>query len=134
MKSFKSLIYVLAMMPALAFAETDKHDYPTLDRVGFVLTCMEANGGISRETLNTCVCRIDHIAENMSFEDYQEAEVWKRYESYPGERGAMFRDVERSEEMKGKLNKARFEAKQACPLAKDSPDSRPPDIEDYRKR
>lgn len=134
MKFFKSLIYLLAMLPALVLAESGKNDYPTLDRVGFALTCMESNGGINSQTLHACVCRIDHIAANMPFEEYLEAETWKRFESYPGERGALFRDVERSDSMKGNLNKVIFEAKQACPISKESPDSRPPDIQDYRTR
>lgn len=130
MKSLKSLFFLLAFTPAMASA----NDYPTLDTVGFVLTCMESNGGISRETLHTCTCRIDHIAENLPFEVYEEAEVWERYRGNPGERGALFRSniIPSKDDTVSQLRRAQFEAKQACPLTKASPDTQADRVQDYR--
>jgi hypothetical protein len=132
MNSLKSLVFLLAFTPAIATANSN--DYPTLDTVGFVLTCMESNGGISRETLYTCTCRIDHIAANLPFTVYEEAEIWERYRGHTGERGALFRSdiMPDKDNAVSQLRRAQFEAKQACPLTKVSPDSQADRIEDYR--
>lgn len=122
----KPLLFALAFLPAMAMAqEGESHnDFPTFDRVGYVLVCMDSHGGKSVETLTACSCRIDHIASKMSYEEYDEASTYLRYKGMPGEKGALFREMERGEELMDKLEQVRNEANKACPISRRSPDSR----------
>lgn len=132
MKSLKFLLLTLACVPALALAQAQAetqedegyNDFPTFDRVGYALVCMDSHGGQSLETLTACSCRIDHIASKMSYAEYDEASTYHRYKNMPGKKGGIFREMERGEELVDKLNKVRDEANQACPMVRRSPDSR----------
>jgi hypothetical protein len=50
----------------------DAKGYPTVDRVEFVLECMQKNGG-KQEFLYKCACVLDRIAEQYSYDDFVEA-------------------------------------------------------------
>jgi len=65
--------------------------YPTVDRVEFVLECMQKNGG-KQEFLYKCACLIDEIAQTYTYDDFVEASTAARYQSLAGERGGVFRD------------------------------------------
>src|SRR5712691_5100533 len=43
--------------------------YPTVDRVEFVLECMQKNGG-KQEFLYKCACVIDEIAQKYAYDDF----------------------------------------------------------------
>src|SRR6266496_3823191 len=60
--------------------------YPTVDRVEFVLECMQKNGG-KQEFLYKCACVIDEIAQKYAYDDFVEASTAARYQSLAGERG-----------------------------------------------
>ena len=101
---------LLAGLPALAAA----HDYPTLERVDHVLTCMRLNGGQTVDNLYACSCEVDIIAQQMSFDDFSEARTYEIYKRMPGEKGGLFRDSERGDEIVGQLEAARADAKKRC--------------------
>lgn len=134
MRPLKLLVIMLACVPALALAQAEpqiqkkggegSNDFPTFDRVGYALVCMDSHGGQSVETLTACSCRIDYIASKMSYTEYDEASTYLRYKRMPGKKGGIFREMEHGEELVDKLNKVRDEATKACPIAKRSPDSR----------
>lgn len=132
MKSLKFLLLTLACVPALALAQAQAetqegegyNEFPTFDRVGYTMVCMDSHGGQSVETLTACSCRIDHIASKMSYTEYDEASTYLRYKRMPGKKGGIFREMEHGEELVDKLNKVRDEANQACPMVRSSPDSR----------
>ncbi len=69
------------------------NDFPTQARVEFVLSCMEAHGGQSYDTLYPCICSIDKVAGQVSFEEYAAVETLTFLWSTPGERGGVFRDA-----------------------------------------
>ena len=72
--------------------------YPTVDRVEFVLECMQKNGG-KQEFLYKCACLIDEIAQTYTYDDFVEASTAARYQSLAGERGGVFRDPPQVREM-----------------------------------
>jgi len=95
------------------------NDYPTLERVDHVLTCMRLAGGQTVDNLYACSCEIDIIAQEMDFEDFTEARTFEMYKRMPGEKGGLFRDSERADEIVGKLEKARADAKKRCFIGMD---------------
>jgi hypothetical protein len=108
MKRFAKL--VLLLLPAGAAA----NEYPTLERVDEVLTCMRREGGQTVENLYACACEIDVIAGRIAFDDFTEARTFEMYRSMPGEKGGIFRDSERGAELLATLGKARAEARKRC--------------------
>jgi len=87
-----ALALALAMAPGAAWPqEAGAAGYPTVDRVEFVLECMQKNGG-KQEFLYKCACVIDEIAKKYPYDDFVEAATAARYQSLGGERGGVFRD------------------------------------------
>jgi len=84
-----ALTMVLSATPLAQAAATK--GYPTVDRVEFVLECMERNGG-KQEFLYKCSCVIDDIAEKYVYDDFVEASTAARFQNLGGERGGEFRD------------------------------------------
>lgn len=84
-------LLTLAFAGAAPAQGTDARGYPTVDRVEFVLECMQRNSG-KQEFLYKCACVIDEIAQHFSYEVFVEAATAARYQSLAGERGGLFRD------------------------------------------
>lgn len=110
MKLLKPFQIALLLVPVTVLA----NDFPTLDRVDTVLTCMKREGGQTVDNLYACSCELDVIAQHMKFEDYNEARTYEQYKRMPGEKGGIFRDNQRGEEIVGELNKARADARKRC--------------------
>lgn len=89
-------------------------EYPTLETVDHVLTCMQTNGGQTVENLYACSCQIDYISRNMNFDEFSEAQTYQIYKRMPGEKGGLFRDNPRAEELVGKVDALREEADRRC--------------------
>jgi len=53
--------------------------YPTVDRVEFVLECMQEERG-KQEFLYKCACLIDEIAQTYTYDDFVEASTAARYQ------------------------------------------------------
>ncbi|MFB3100600.1 MAG: hypothetical protein ACE1ZM_04060 [Gammaproteobacteria bacterium] len=68
------------------------NDFPTRDRVEYVLHCLQELGRNSMDDLQTCSCRLDLVASSMSFETYGYAVTYNRNKRMTGEKGAVFRD------------------------------------------
>jgi hypothetical protein len=90
------------------------NDFPTQARVEYVLRCMDANGGQSYNTLYTCVCAIDKIAESFSYEEFAEAETFSLMRSTPGEQGGVFRDPDRARVLQKRYQEVVSAAEQSC--------------------
>lgn len=107
----RALIVALAwLLPGLSMA----NDFPTQARVEFVLGCMNEQGGQTYDTLYPCVCLIDMIANEMSYEEFSEAQVFSQLRSTPGERGGVFRDPDQAKSLTQKLMAATERGKAAC--------------------
>ena len=92
-------IGLVLSLPGVALA----NDFPTQARVEFVLGCMNERGGESYDTLYKCVCLVDAIADEMSHDEFAEAQVFSQLRSTPGERGGVFRDPDQAQELVKKL-------------------------------
>lgn len=104
------VVFLLLTTPSAAGA----HDYPTLARVDYVLSCMKKHGGQDLDNLYACSCEIDMIASLLTFEDWEEASTFERYRRMPGEQGGLFRDSTRGEKMIARLREARLKAEHGC--------------------
>ena len=107
----RKLIALLIFLPALSVSA---NDYPTLERVDHVLTCMRLAGGQTVDNLYACACEVDIIAQAVSFDDFSEARTYEIYKRMPGEKGGLFRESERADEIVEKLEAARADAKKRC--------------------
>ena len=107
-KSWGILTLIALSSPVFA------HDYPTMDRVDHVLTCMHQNGGQNVDNLFRCSCEIDAIAQLLTMEDFNTARTYEIYKDMPGEKGAMFRESADGSTAVEKLTAARKEAQKRC--------------------
>ena len=90
------------------------HDYPTATRADYVIGCMASNG-FNREFLERCACGIDVIADQMPFDDYEQAEtILSMQRGGLGDRGAMFRDTPIARERTEQLRRAQAEVALQC--------------------
>lgn len=90
------------------------NDFPTRDRVDYVLECVAKHGGLTYISQYACGCKIDKIAEQMSFEEYEAARTFGQMQKTPGENGAPFRDPKQSKDLRGKLKEVEAAAEKAC--------------------
>ncbi len=117
-KSMQNIVKIVAAGAAFVAGIASANDYPTLERVDHVLTCMKAQGGQTVDNLYACSCEIDIIAQQMNFEDFTEARTFEIYKLMPGEKGAIFRDSDRAKVIVGALEKARANAAKRCFVGK----------------
>ena len=106
-----ALLIPLISMSATTFA----NDYPTSDRVLHVLNCMNDLGGQTMENMQTCTCRVDSVAKQLVFEDYDYAMTYERNRRMTGEKGSVVRDNEKAKALYSKLKDAKNVAEQECP-------------------
>ena len=90
------------------------NDFPTRDRVDYVLECVAKHGGLNYINQYACGCKIDKIAEQLSFADYEAARTFSQMQKTPGEQGAAFRDPQQSKDLRGKLKEVDAAAEKAC--------------------
>lgn len=90
-------------------------DYPTEALADYVFACMASNGQ-TREALARCSCSIEHIAEHLPFEAYEQAETVLRMQLVPSgdDRMVMFRTSPWAREMVDALRRAQVAAEFAC--------------------
>lgn len=91
-----------------------ENDYPTRDRVEYVLNCVAKHGGLSYVNQYACGCKIDKIAEQLTFQEFDEARTFTMLYSTTGEKGAVFRDPKQSKTLRERLKSAEAEAEKAC--------------------
>ena len=94
------------------------NDYPTLERVDHVLTCMRLAGGQTVDNLYSCSCEVDVIAQQVAFDDFVEARTYEIYKRMPGEKGGLFRESDRGDDIVSRLAKAREDAQKRCFIGK----------------
>ncbi len=99
---------------ALQTAPALTNDYPTRDRVEYVLNCVAQHGGLSYINQYACGCKIDKIAEKISFNDYDAAKTFSYLKSTAGESGSIFRDPKQSKDLRKLLKEAEEAAEKSC--------------------
>ena len=90
-------------------------DYPTRDRVEYVLNCVAQHGGLSYITQYACGCKIDKIAEKLSFTEYETAKTFTYLsKGQTGDAGAAMRDPAQSKDLRKRLKDAEQSAEKSC--------------------
>jgi hypothetical protein len=100
--------------PAAATETVRVNDFPTRDRVEYVLNCVAQHGGLSYINQYACGCKIDKIAEKLSFSDYESAKTFSYLKGTPGESGGVFRDPKQSKDLRAQLKEAEALAEKSC--------------------
>ncbi len=92
------------------------HNYPTRDRVEYVFNCIAKHGGNLFDYVSryNCGCKIDKIAEKLTFEEFEAATTFTMLHSTPGENGAVFRDPQQSKDLRKRLKEAEVYAESSC--------------------
>lgn len=63
------------------------NNYPTRDRVEYVFNCIAKHGGRLDYVIQySCGCKIDKIAEQLTFTEYEAASTFTMLRSTPGEK------------------------------------------------
>jgi len=91
------------------------NNYPTRDRVEYVFNCIAKHGGRLDYVIQySCGCKIDKIAEQLTFAEYEAASTFTMLRSTPGEKGAVFRDPAQSKNLRTRLKEAEANAEKSC--------------------
>lgn len=90
------------------------NDYPTRDRVEYVLNCVAQHGGLTYITQYACGCKIDKIAEKLTFSEFEAAKTFTYLRSTPGDAGGVFRDPAQSKDLRKRLKEAEAYAEKNC--------------------
>lgn len=104
----------VATTEAPKISATFINEYPTRDRVEYVLNCVAQHGGLSYINQYACGCKIDKIAEKMNFGDYDSAKTFSYLKSTAGENGSVFRDPKQSKDLRKQLKEAEESAEKSC--------------------
>jgi len=96
--------------PAVAAGD----DYPTREKVEYVLACMRDGKAPQQELLYKCSCVIDRITERMSYEQYTRDATTSNALSIGGERGETMRAYVDGRKLAKELRTVEQEARKAC--------------------
>ena len=90
-------------------------DYPTRDRVDYVLNCVAQHGGLSYISQYACGCKIDKIAEKLSFAEYEAAKTFSYLsKGQVGDAAGAMRDPAQSKDLRKRLKEAEQSAEKSC--------------------
>ncbi|MEO1880804.1 MAG: hypothetical protein ABGX37_03730 [Methylococcales bacterium] len=116
--SLSVLLTGCATTPATTENTKFVNDYPTRDRVEYVFNCIAKHGGLTgnKAFINqyACGCKIDKIAEILSFSEFESATTFSYLKKTPGENGAVFRDPKQSKDLRTRLKAAEKFAESQC--------------------
>jgi len=90
------------------------NDFPTADRIEYFLECVAKKGGLSYVTQANCICKVDKLAEKMSYKEYSQARTFTFLRTTPGENGAVFRDPKHAKALRKQLKKAEQYGNDRC--------------------
>ncbi|MGZ5025938.1 MAG: hypothetical protein ACXWE9_02090 [Methylobacter sp.] len=90
-------------------------DYPTRDRVEYVLNCVAQHGGLTYISQYACGCKIDKIAEKLTFAEYEAAKTFTYLtKGQTGDAAAAMRDPNQSKDLRKRLKEAEEYAEKSC--------------------
>jgi len=90
------------------------NDFPTVDRVNYVLECMRAHPGPQYEMVSKCSCALDGLAREIKHDQYVEFSTATNANSIGGERGNTIRDTEMLQVEIRKYRALQSKVKKAC--------------------
>lgn len=108
-----SVLATLAIVVGTALpAQAD--DYPTAERVTFVLDCLRDFPGPEYEMIQKCSCALDAIAERLPFDRYVTASTVSKAVTIAGERGGTLRENEQAQNEAREYRSLYREARKRC--------------------
>jgi hypothetical protein len=113
MRSTRYLALVSALSAVGTVQAAASSEYPTVERVEFVLECMQRNAG-KQEFLYKCACVMDELARRYTYDDFVEASTAARFQSLGGERGGVFRDPPKTRETAKRYMQVHSDAMKRC--------------------
>lgn len=123
-KNLPLAVFLLLLLGGCAssptMTETSKriNDYPTRDRIEYVFNCIAKHGGLdgNKAYINqyACGCKIDKIAQRLSFSEFESATTFSYLRKTPGEKGAVFRDPKQAKALRARLEEAEKFAEARC--------------------
>lgn len=106
-----AMAFLASTLTSAVCAADQASDYPTTERVEFVLDCMRTHPGPRQEMLYKCSCTLDELAKQFTHDQFVEGSTAANAMSIGGERGAVLRDSESAKTLvstfRNKLNKAK---------------------------
>lgn len=112
MRMIKDFLFLLLLLGGVSVANAN--DYPTSERISYVLQCFQELDRATLDDMQTCSCRIDSIASNIPFEEYSYAVTYDRNRRMTGEKGGIFRDNEAGKAFSKKLLVAQETSRNQC--------------------
>lgn len=94
-----------------------RNDFPTQARVEYVFQCMQKKGAQNYDTMYSCVCSADKLAEKMNYASYSEAMTFANLGGLTGDRGNVVRDAPQGRQLKKELQDAMKYAQDACTVS-----------------
>jgi len=110
-------ISLAALALAVAAPAAMANDFPTADRVQYVLECMYRNGG-SSVYVYKCSCVIDSVAQKYKYDEWVNISTIARYQTLPGEGGGMFRDEPENRAASKRYRDVEADANKLCGVPK----------------
>ena len=114
-----ALLAVTLLVSTSAHASPPANDFPTLARVEYVQECINRTGG-KQAHIYQCVCVVDRIADEMTYDEFVEATTFARYSTLPGEIGGIFRDPSEAKSKAKRYREIEAHAFSACNLSESS--------------
>ncbi len=110
-------VSIAAVALAIAAPAAFANDFPTADRVQYVLECMYRNGG-SSVYVYKCSCVVDSIAQKYKYDEWVDVSTIARYQTLPGEGGGMFRDTAENRATAKRYREVEGDANKVCGVPK----------------
>ena len=86
---------------------------PTNEKVEYVFACMQGNEN-SQAYIVKCSCSIDYIDEQMTYDEYVNAETIMSLKQVYGEKSLMFKNTPNAMEIYSKIQNILAEAEMEC--------------------
>ena len=93
--------------------EIKTKNIPTNEKVEYVFACMQGNED-SQAYIVKCSCSIDYIDEQMTYEEYVEAETIMSLRQIYGEKSLMFKNTPNAMEIYSNMQNILAEAEMEC--------------------
>ena len=96
-----------------SMSEIKTQNIPTHEKVEYVFACMQGNEN-SQAYITKCSCSIDYIDEQMTYEEYVNAETIMSLKQIYGEKSLMFKNTPNAMEIYSNMQNILAEAEMEC--------------------
>ena len=94
-------------------SDDQSKNIPTREKVEYVFACMQGNED-SQAYVAKCSCSIDYIDDQMTYDDYVEAETIMSLRQIYGEKSLMFKNTPNAMEIYSNMQNILAEAEMEC--------------------